>query len=293
MEKDVSALRQAWEETRPRVDSSLRQEVARLQRQVRNVDHQLGQLSIGNAATISAASTALNSLGGRVDSARRSVTGLFDELQMQLYDIESALTRFNRVLDLFDESPEVRLRDSEAPVMAGDAEWHRDGDEGPSGILFLTDQRFLFEQNEEVATKKLFGLIATEKEKIQELMLDVPVHSIEQIGHHEEGGFLGMGKDDILDLVFGPRAPVSRARFLLRGQESSDWAKWIKQIQTGEMDRDRHEDFQEEISEAEARSASFPAECPNCFAPLPAPPRGARQVECEFCGMVVKPAVTG
>ena len=60
--------------------------------------------------------------------------------------------------------------DAEAPLMATEAEWERDGEEGPDGTLYLTDQRLLFEQNEEIATEKLFGLITTKKETRRELL---------------------------------------------------------------------------------------------------------------------------
>ena len=173
--------------------------------------------------------------------------------------------------------------------MAAEAEWERDDEEGPDGLLFLTDQRLLFEQNEEIATDKLFGMITTKSEKVQELMLDIPVHQIEEIEHSERGGFLGVGRVEILELVLGPRAPVSRARFELKEQDSADWAVWLKRVQTGEIDRDRDEAYRDEVEEAAERAAKFPTQCPSCFGALPEAPRGAERIYCPYCGVAVTP----
>jgi hypothetical protein len=107
--------------------------------------------------------------------------------------------------------------------------------------------------------------------------------------HKEEGGFLGMGKDDILELICSARAPVSRVRLHLKGQNSSDWAGFIKRVQTGEINDDRDDDFIEEIEQAEALTGNFPTRCPNCFADVPPPPRGVTSVTCEFCGGTITP----
>ena len=99
-----------------------------------------------------------------------------------------------------------------------------------------------------------------------------------------------MGKKDILEFVLAAGAPVSRARFHLKGQESRDWAVMVRKVTSGEIDEDRADDYVEELEGAEAVAAAFPSECPNCFAPLEAPPRGITTVQCEFCGAVITPA---
>jgi len=159
--------------------------------------------------------------------------------------------------------------------------------------LFLTDQRLLFEQREEVVTKKRFGLFKADSEMVQKLLIEAEIHEIDSIEHKEEGGFLGMGKDDIIEFVFAATAPVSRARFHLKGQDSADWAAMIKRIQTGDIDKDRSEEYVEELETAGIVSASFPAQCPNCFAAVPEQPRGVTSYTCEFCGAVITPEEKG
>ncbi len=153
----------------------------------------------------------------------------------------------------------------------------------------MTDQRILFEQREEVVTKKVLGIFKSESEKHQRLLLEAQIAEVESVSHKEEGGFLGMGKDDILELVFAATVPVSRARFHLQGQDSSDWAVMLKRVQTGEIDEDRADEYVDDLEDADAIAASFPTQCPNCLAAVPAPPRGTSSLLCEFCGTVIKP----
>jgi hypothetical protein len=151
-------------------------------------------------------------------------------------------------------------------------------------VLFLTDQRLLFEQKEEVVTKKRFGLFKAESEVIQKLWLDIAVHDIASVEDSEEGGFLGMGKADILEMTCSGKAPISRARFHLKGQDSSDWRATIKRVQSGEMEAERHRQ-----AVRKEPDLSFPTNCPNCLATLPEPHRGASYVKCEFCGSNIGP----
>lgn len=289
LDKEIGALQSRWEETRPAVETRLQQQARSLNRSVSNAARELQRLSPRNAATVSAATAALTALQNEVNRARGTVRSLYGGVENQINFVDQTLQRFDWVLEQFDRSPNVRLRETEAPLLAAQAQWYRDGDDGPVGILFLTDQRLLFEQNEEVATEKLFGLFTTKSDQVQRLLLDIPVHQIEKVTHGEEGGFLGLGKQELLDLTLTARAPVSRARFAIEGQDAADWAVWLKRVQTGEIDQDRAEEYVAEVEKAAARVNLFPTKCPACFAPLPTPPRGARTITCDYCGTVVKP----
>jgi phage shock protein A len=293
LEDKLEALDDRWDEVRPRVESALRNHVRRLDEALDEAERHVGKLRATNAASLKAADTAIDGLSDRVGSARRAVESLYDGLEDGLYQVESEIRQVTKMLDELDQSPEVRLRDTEGPLLAVETQWQQNDDGGPDGILFLTDQRLLFEQREEVVTKKVLGIFKADSEKIQKLLLDVDIHEVESVSHKEEGGFLGMGKDDILELVFAASAPVSRARFHLKGQDSADWAATIKRVETGGIDADRADEYVEEIGTAAEAAASFPTQCPTCFAPVPTPPRGVTSVTCEFCSTVITPSHTG
>jgi DNA repair exonuclease SbcCD ATPase subunit len=290
LDDELEALDDRWDEVRPRVESALRSHVQRLDRELDEAERLVDNLR-SKRSSISAARSAVNSLSSQVQAARNAVEGLYEGMDLQLNKIAFKVARVKQMMDLIDQSQEFRLLDAEGPLLAVKAEWHRDGEEGPEGVLFLTDQRMLFEQREEVVTKKVLGLFKADSEKVQDMLLDFQVSEIESVAHKEEGGFLGMGKDDIIELVLAATAPVSRVRLHLKGQESEDWAAMIKRIQTGDIDEDREDEYLDELEKAEAIAAAFPAQCPNCLADVPAQPRGVISVTCEFCGSEITPEV--
>lgn len=290
IDDDIADVVRQWQSSRPSVQMTLDQQASRLNQVLAQAAAYVSRLSPRDVSSLAATDSALAALQNQIYAARNSVSGLFGGIEQPLSFLEQTIQRFDWVLEQFQSSPNIRLMDAEAPLMATEAEWERDGEEGPDGVLYLTDQRLLFEQNEEIATEKLFGLFTTKKETRRELMLDMPIHQIEQVGQAQQGGFLGLGKTEKLELILSAQAQVGRANFELRGQAASDWVIWIKRVQSGEIDRDRAAGFTEEVRAAEERAARFPSQCPNCFAPLPPPPRGAQYVVCDYCGSIIQPA---
>jgi hypothetical protein len=289
LEDRLAALDEKWDEVMPRVEAELNRQVPLLDRELDGVERKMAVLSSGSPAAVSSAKTAVSSMNSKLSAAKSAVRGMYDNLESELYKIESELRQVDWVMDQLDQSPEIRLRDAEGPIAGVEAFWQQDGKEGPKGILYLTDQRLLFEQKEEVVTKKRFGLFKADSEMVHKLQLDIAVHDIDSVKHSEEGGFMGMGKDDILELTCSANASVSRVRLHLKGQDSAEWAGYIKRVQTGEIDQDRDEDYLEEITAAQSMSGAFPSRCPNCFADVPPPPRGVTSVNCEFCGGLITP----
>ncbi|MCI0396111.1 MAG: hypothetical protein L0332_17575 [Chloroflexi bacterium] len=285
LEDRLAAVDEQWDDIRSRVESTLQQQVNRLDADVDSAIRLVNNAATGNAAAVSAAERAVSGLDSKISAAQRAVSNLYDNPRNELQAVEQAIGQSKWMIEQLEESPEIQLYEAEGPIVAVETQWQRDGKEGPEGVLYLTDQRVLFEQKEEI--KKKLGLFKSESEKLHKLLLDIAASDIESTAHSEEGGFLGMGKADILELVCSSNAPVSRARFHLKGQNSSEWAALIKRVQNGDIDADRAEEYLEAVSEAEAAAGSFPAQCPNCFAAVIPPPRGVTRINCEFCGSVI------
>lgn len=293
LEDLLEALDDKWDEVRPRVDTALRAQVRRLDSEMDQTEKQLNRLRVTNKSAVKGVETAVSGLERRIQGAETAVSGLYDGIDTELHKINYEFNQVKTMLDLLDGSPEIRMQEAEGPLLAVASEWQQDGDDGPEGYLFLTDQRLLFEQREEVVTKKRFGIFKADSEMVQQLHIDVSVHDIESVQHKEEGGFLGMGKDDIIEFVFAATAPLSRARFHLKGQDSEDWAAMIKRVQTGDIDQDRADEYVDEMEAAAETAAAFPDKCPNCFADVPPQQRGVISLTCEFCGAEITPEVPG
>ena len=287
LEAQLSSMDEQWQELIPSVEDAIANYQDSLEGTLDDADKLWKRVDKkGKTRDIEALDGLLVDWGDEIDNAKEDLRGMYNGLTNQLDTIEDQLNHVGWMLTQLDES-EIKLQSGEGPVMAVEAEWQKNGEEGPDGILYLTDQRLLFEQKESVATKKFLGIFTTESEHHHNLLLTVPVPDIEDIKNSEEGGFLGIGKADILEFVFAASASVSRARFHLKGQDSSDWAVLLKQVQTGSVHRDRSEEYADEVEHI--KNIKFPTQCPNCFAAVPKPAIGVTSVTCEFCNTTIEP----
>jgi hypothetical protein len=283
LEQRLHSQQRQWRKNSPKVETALRAHKSRLKASTRSTSRLVARARAGQVSTVSSAESSVDGLKRKIASSERELGAHYNNVDSELYTIEAELRRIEWMLNALEESAEIQLRSSEGPLRAVESEWHRDGDDGPEGVLFLTDQRLLFEQREEIVTKKRFGLFKTDSEIVQKLWLDINVSDIEKVEDSEEGGFLGMGKADILELVCSADAPISRGRFHIKGQESSDWRSLIKRAQSGEVATERH-------ARAKATpTLKFPSSCPNCMASLPEANRGATKVKCDFCSSMIGP----
>lgn len=290
LENELDVLDDQWDDIRPRVEQNLKQQISRLDSEMDAVEANYNRLiSAPNKVMLEKVDAGVDSLEKRVNSITSNIRQLYQGVRDRIAEVEDAIQAAEWMVEQIDASTEIHLYEAEGPLLAVEAEWEQDGeDEGPDGILYLTDQRLLFEQKEEVVKKK-FLFITTDKEKVQKLLLNIPAREIQDVSHDEEGrGFLSMRKDDILQIVFSANAPISRGRFHLKGQDSSDWAVMIKHVCSGEIDELRADGFVEEMQAAAAATASLPAQCPSCFADVPPQPRGVTKYTCDFCNALIE-----
>ena len=288
LEERLDALDEEWDESvRPRVDELLQSTVSRLDREVDQLERRIkpGRLS---ESVLSVIESAIERAEAAVETAEENLAAIYEGIADGLDEVEEMIDDAEWMVEQIEESSDIHLLEAEGPLMAVEAEWEEDGeDEGPDGILYLTDQRLLFEQKEKVAKKK-FLFVTTKSEMVQKLLLDVAVRDIESAEHSEEKrGFLGMRGDDILQMVLAPTADHARLRFHLKGQEAVEWTSMIKRVRSGDIDKDRAEEFVDEMEEAATATLSLPTQCPTCYAPVPPQPRGITSLVCDFCGGTV------
>lgn len=226
----------------------------------------------------------LEAFEGKVNAARDSIQGTYDSFSNEISATKQQLDRLEWMLDQLAEAC-FKLLPTEGAVMAVSARYARDErmeKDDPKGVLYLTDQRLIFEQKEEVATKK-FLFIATEKEKVQNVLLDTPVALVEKIETSKKGLFKN---EDHITLMFGHGAPVQSAWFHLDGQDCADWQALINQACAKEFDKDRAVAVDQTVVD---KIKNLPSKCPNCGAPLNQQVlRGMDQVTCEYCQYVIR-----
>ncbi|MFN8447584.1 MAG: hypothetical protein U0521_03035 [Anaerolineae bacterium] len=219
----------------------------------------------------------LQSVESMLSGAKSRIQELFSTLQTDTAQTHEQLRQINGYLDQRDEASFPFLAE-EALFLSAKAEWV-DGRDNPDGVVYLTDQRLLFEQKEK--TGKKLGIFGGKQ--TQELEWEIPLNQIEGV-QAENKGFLG-GKD-MLNFTLGSGAPYTALTVEIKGGvQSKFWAAQIERMIKGETSDERAIQPDAETLEA-IRSA--PTACPSCGGTLPQLVASQRQVECAYCGAVIR-----
>jgi len=282
LENKAQTLANQWHELRPRVEASIQQQTYGLRTQANMVEasHNMRQR---NPAAMSA-------LESQASAAQSNLQGMYDPLKENVLQTQKQLDDIVWTLQQAEQACFGFLA-TEAPVEAVPAEWKKPGSkDGMGGVLYLTDQRLVFEQKEEVATKKVL-FVATEKKKVQALAWEVPVASIASAtGSHR--GF--MNKDDFLTITCAPDAGIKSgegatfqsADIHLKGETGDAWQGFINRVKTGDVAKERTVPVD---AAAAAAVANAPTKCGTCGATITQPIlRGQTEITCQYCGSVIR-----
>jgi hypothetical protein len=290
-EKDLEPkcldYRKRWAELKPGVMQSIVRETASLKMRVAQAEADVAQ-SAARAVNPAAANTilpavehSLETLKSGAEAAEKAVGGMFDKIASDLSTLESHLTQISWMIDQ-SAAAKIEWLASETGVLAVKAQWDRDGKDDPKGNLYLTDQRLAFERKEDVATKKVL-FIATEKEKVQEAMLVVPMTDVTGVVASKKGL---MGHEDHLDFEFTSAAPVRKAHFHIDGQDCNQWQAAFGRVKNGEIEKSRVAPISEEEKQ---RLRNAPTKCSSCGGVIKAPIlRGQTEIHCTYCGAVTR-----
>ncbi|MEZ4670680.1 MAG: hypothetical protein R3E39_22485 [Anaerolineae bacterium] len=191
------------------------------------------------------------------------------------------LSKINWYLDQKDEAS-FKFLAGESLFLAAKAEWVATGKgkEDPDGILYLTDQRLVFEQKE--TTGKKLGLFGGKK--TQELEWEIPLHQITDVKAENKGLF--GGKDMLyFSLKSGaPHAPQITVE-VKGGVACKFWAAQVQRMLSGGTTDERA--IQPDAEELEAIKKA-PSACPSCGGTLPMLVAGQRQIDCVYCSAVIR-----
>lgn len=278
-----------WALILPNVQQQINMQSATLSASLRSIEVQLPRLttSINNPvaarAILNNLKTSVSSLESNIGSVERTINGMYDNVNNQVQKVANHLKDIEWMLNQISEAS-FKLMPNEAGVMAVKSEWWKTGKEqkdDPEGVFYLTDQRLLFEQKEEVATKKIL-FIATEKQKIQNLLLDIPVALVEEIKTSKKGL---LKNEDHLDIVFATGAQVRSAHFHI-WQDCSLWQGLINRVQTKDFDKDRAIAIdQKEVEKVK----SAPTQCSSCGGKIDQVIlKGMDTISCSFCGQLIR-----
>ncbi len=225
-----------WQSIRGDVEANIETQARQASRFYEPVNKQVNRLN-SVLSSASGATSLLSSTESEVRQAlnsvyevERTIEAAYDDIESQANQLTTRLTRIHWALTQTEEAC-FDLGEDEDLYMAVKARWDKEGKDDPEGILYLTNQRLVFERKEKVATKKVL-FIATEKELVQEVLGAQPLSNIENIKAQSKGVF---GHQDFLEVDFGKQT----VPFHLDGQDSEDWAVWIKNAKSGKIEEER------------------------------------------------------
>lgn len=286
-EAQAAQFAKQWAQMSANILAQVNQQASRLQAALTPLATRSAALTASNPAQARSLLGPLESQAGALESqiqaAEGQLRGMYDSFNGQVGRLVAQVGKVDWMLTQLAEAS-FPLLATEAGVMAVKAVLVRDGKEDkedPDGVLFLTDQRLLFEQKEEVATKKIL-FITTESEKIQKLLFEAPVALVEAVETSRKGLFKN---EDNLTLGFAPGAPAPRADFHI-WQDCEEWQALINRVKSKDIEKERAVAVD---AEAEAKVKAAPSQCPSCGGNISQVIlRGQDNVKCEFCGFVIR-----
>lgn len=272
LEADLQVLADQWERIKSRAETTLAHQVKLLSTQMANIQNKLATL-MGMAGNLAAArphymalKSAIASAEAQAAAAEDTVLDQFDEYADEVASLTAHLEWVDWMLDALSTAS-FRLLATESGVAATEAIWLRPGLEPENGILYVTDQRLLWE----------------DRVGDFELKLAVPVQQVADI--IEEGD--EVAEFEILTVRFdGSEAPLPVTQFQLALPVAADWIHMVKRARAGDYAQDRAV----ELNPAELdRIRNAPQKCSNCGAAFTAPIlRGQTDIACEYCGVVTR-----
>ena len=163
------------------------------------------------AGLLATLQSAVGQVESQVTAAEQGIEGLYNQFNNQLDAANRHLEEIEYLLTQLAEAS-FQLLPTEAGIAAVKAAWCKSSKEqkgDPQGVLYLTDQRLIFEQKEEIATKKVL-FVVTEKQKVQGLQLESPVALADKVETSKQGL---LKNEDHIEIHFASGAPLQMAHF--------------------------------------------------------------------------------
>jgi hypothetical protein len=289
LEPQAQAFVESWMMLYPNVQAQISQQSTMLINALRPIELQMPQLAAAAASPgmargiLSSLESAVDQLDSKVEAAERMVSGMYDQFSGQVSTLSRHLDDVDYLLKNVAEAT-FKLFPLEGGIAAVRAVWCRTGKEekgDPEGVLYLTDQRVLFEQKEEIVTKKVL-FVATAKQKVQGLQWEAPVALLDQVITSKAGL---LKNEDHIEIRFLSGAPLDLAHLHI-WQDCAFWQGLLNRAKTKDFDQGRAVALDQAAVD---KVKAAPTQCPSCGGAMTKPVlRGQDTVKCEFCGFEVR-----
>jgi uncharacterized coiled-coil protein SlyX len=289
LESQARSFVESWALLYPNLQSQINMQSSVLVNSLRPIEMRMPQLAAAASnpgmarGLLTSLQSTISQLESQVTAAEQTIEGMYDQFDKQVHTTTKHLDEIEYLIAQLAEAS-FQLLPTEGGIAAIKAVWCKTGKEqkgDPEGVLYLTDQRIIFEQKEEIATKKVL-FIATQKEKVQKLQLEASVALVDKVETSKQG-FLK--NEDHIEIRLAPGAPVQTAHFHI-WQDNATWMALINRAKSKDFDRSRAVAVdQTEVDKVRAA----PSQCPSCGGAITKPVlRGQDSLTCEYCGFVIR-----
>jgi hypothetical protein len=231
MAQQQQAIEQQYQAVVDEQIPSLRETVAQAQQQFADLEN---HTALAQQKQVPGIETLLTEAAAKLDAAEAPITELQDTLNTAISQANSQLYQINWIMEQKEEAS-FDFQANEAVFLAAKAEWvvTGKGKKDPDGILYLTDQRLIFEQKEK--TGKKLGMFGGKEE--QEVEWEAPISAVESV-ETENKGMLG-GKD-MLELTMGAESRYPNITLEVKGgADNKFWAEQIQRAVSGDINSER------------------------------------------------------
>lgn len=271
LEMDIAVLGIQWDRIKTNAQTTLDTQTRLLNEQMGNIQKMMANLA-AQSANLNAArplfmqvKSAIASNEAQADAADDTVIAQYDQYADEVESMTAHLEWIGWMLDAI-ATASFKLLATEGGVAATEAVWERPGLEPENGILFLTDQRLLWE----------------DRVGDFELKLNMPLQQVTDVKNERDE----TNGQEFLNFSLAAGAPYPTARFRLSLPVSDSWLTMVGRARSGDYAQDRAVP----VDQAELeRIRNAPRQCSNCGAGLTATIlRGQTEITCEYCGQVTR-----
>jgi hypothetical protein len=174
LEDKVEVLATQWDGVQDKIDHWIEQEADALSDELDNAEKLFVRIDSDPDITIADKKDSLrvgslmDILESKVEAAEEQVNAIFEDLKRETNNTLRQVDDVEKILDWGDDAS-FDFNAGENLFLVAKAEWD-DGGEKPDGLFYLTDQRFVFEQNEK--TGKRLGMFGGKQ--VQEVLWEAP-----------------------------------------------------------------------------------------------------------------------
>lgn len=282
LENKANVLAEQWEQVRQQVSQAVRRETDHVQKEIDEIEDMWRQfdaqkMMLAQERFYNQIRGAMDRLSNAVDASRDRIRGMFGQVPDNVWQTQSQLNQIQGYMKLADEAT-IKWNPTEALFLVCEAEWAQSGKdkEDPDGLIYVTDQRLIFEQKEKVGSRLGFG-----GKKVQEVLWDVPLGTITEVTAEDKGFF---GQKDMVHLKLSS-GDYAEMTLEVKGVDCKWAVQQLNRAITGEIEKERAIPVDEK---AAAAVSAAPTACTTCGATLPPITRGMTEIRCDYCGTVMR-----